>query len=287
VAPAIARPRRITGRTRVVGIIGDPLAHSRSPAMHNAAFAALGLDWVYVPFRVGGDDLAATVAAVRALGLAGINVTVPHKEAVLPHLDRLSPLARRVGAVNTIVNRAGVLCGDNTDVYGFARLLREMRVQVRGRHVVVIGAGGSARAVVAALVETGARRITIANRTLARARALARRWRAAPLRASGLHALRDAETLGDAAAVINTTSAGLADEAVPVAAAATPRTCVFVDLLYGRDTPFLRTARRVRRRTCDGSAMLLHQGARAFWLWTARRAPLTVMRLALQQRNRA
>ncbi len=286
-SPAIARQRPISGRTRVVGIIGDPVAHSRSPAMHNAAFATLGLDWVYVPFAVGGDDVAAAVDAVRALGLAGVNVTVPHKEAVLSHLDRLSPLARRVGAVNTIINRAGTLYGDNTDVHGFRQMLRDMRVQVRGRHAVVIGAGGSARAVVAALLDAGARRITLANRTIARARTLAHGWRAAPLRAVGLSALRDAETLRDAAVVVNTTSAGLAKASISVTAAATPPTCLFADLLYGRDTPFLRAARRAERRTCDGSEMLLHQGARAFMLWTGRRAPLDAMRQALRRQDRA
>src|SRR5271169_6295005 len=125
----------ISARTRVVGIIGDPVDHSRSPAMHNAAFAALGLDWVYVPFPVAAADVREAVRAVRALGLAGVNVTVPHKEAVVPYLDALSPLARQVGAVNTIVNRAGRLYGDNTDVGGFLSALRQRRPVLHRRHV--------------------------------------------------------------------------------------------------------------------------------------------------------
>jgi shikimate dehydrogenase len=278
----MAATGRISGSTRVVGIIGDPVAHSRSPAMHNAAFAALKLDWVYVPFPVAAADVGAALAAVRALGLAGINVTVPHKQVVLAHCDRLTPLARRVGAANTIVNQNGRLLGDNTDVHGFAQTLREARLRLRGRHAVVIGAGGAARAVLAALGAAGAARITIANRTPERARALAaRRW-GAPVRVAPLAALADDALLADAALVVNTTSAALAGGGFPaVAYAATPAACLFVDLLYGHATPYLAGARRARRRAVDGAPMLLHQGARAFTLWTGRRAPLAVMRAAL------
>jgi len=274
--------RSISGQTRVVGIIGDPVAHSRSPAMHNAAFAALKLDWVYVPFPVASRDVAEAVAAVRALGLAGLNVTVPHKEAVLPHCDTLTPLARRVGAVNTIVNRDGRLLGDNTDVYGFAQTLRGARLRMRGRHAIVLGAGGAARAVLAALAESGAARITLANRTPARAQALAARFRGARIHVVRLDALDDASLLADAALLVNTTSAALAgSDLPPIAYDATPARCQFVDLLYGHSTPFLSSAQRANRQTADGAAMLLHQGARAFSLWTGRRAPLAVMRAAL------
>lgn len=282
-----ARYLPISGRTRVVGIIGDPVGHSRSPAMHNAAFAALGLDWVYVPFPVAGEDVAAAVAAVRALGLAGINVTVPYKQAVIPHLDRLTPLARRVGAVNTIVNRDGRLLGDNTDVYGFAATLRAHRVRLRGRHAIVIGAGGAARAVLAALVDAGAARLTIANRTAARARALAALMRGPRRAVVPLAALADPALLGDAALVVNTTSLGLHGDALPpIAHAATPARCLFADLVYGDETAFVRAARRARRPACDGSEMLLQQGARAFTLWTGRRAPLAVMRAVLRSQSK-
>ena len=282
----MARHLPISGRTRVVGIIGDPVTHSRSPAMHNAAFAALGLDWVYVPLPVRSADLAAAVAAVRALGLAGVNVTVPHKEAVLPHLDALTPLARRVGAVNTIVARDGRLLGDNTDVHGFAATLRQQRLRLRGRRVLVIGAGGAARAVVAALADAEVGALTIANRTAARAAALARRLRGPRRQVLPLSALADPAQLADLALVVNTTSLGLHDTAFPpLTATATPSRCVFVDLVYGHETPFLRLARRAGRPACDGAEMLLHQGARAFTLWTGRRAPLTIMREVLSSQN--
>lgn len=276
----------ITGRTRVVGIIGDPVAHSRSPAMHNAAFAALRLDWVYVPFPVAGPEVAAAVAAVRALGLAGVNVTVPHKQAVLPHLDALTPLARQVGAVNTIVHRDGRLLGDNTDVHGFAVTLRQQRLRLRGCHALIVGAGGAARAVLTALADAGVGRVTIANRTAARASALAQRMRGFRRDTVSLPALADPGLLGDVAVVVNTTSLGLHATTFPeLAAAATRRGCVFIDLLYG-DTPFLQLARRAGRRACDGAEMLLHQGARAFTLWTGRRPPLSVMREVLSEQSK-
>lgn len=284
---APTRRAPITGRTRVVGIIGDPVAHSRSPAMHNAAFAALGLDWVYVPFPVAGANVTAAVAAVRALGLAGVNVTVPHKEAVIPHLDALTPLARRIGAVNTIVNRGGRLLGDNTDVHGFAATVRQQRLRLRGCHVLIIGAGGAARAVLFALADAGVGRVTIANRTAARASALAQRMRGLRRDTVSLAALADDGLLGDVAMVVNTTSLGLHTTTFPpLAAAATRRGCVFIDLLYGGDTPFLHRARAAGRRTCDGAEMLLHQGGRAFTIWTGRRAPLSVMREVLSEQSK-
>jgi shikimate dehydrogenase len=283
----MARPRSITGRTRVVGIIGDPVEHSRSPAMHNAAFAALGLDWVYVPLPVDARHVRDAVLAVRALGLAGVNVTVPHKHAVLAHLDDLSARAREAGAVNTIVNRAGRLFGDNTDVDGVLAAMRHSKARVRGGHVLVVGAGGSARAVLVALAAARAGRITIANRTVARGRALARRFRSgAPIAAVGLEVLRDSAQLADAALIVNTTSIGLHDAPFPpLAYAATSRDCRFIDLVYGRETDFLRRARRCGRHAIDGSEMLLQQGARAFTLWTRRRAPLHVMRAVLTRKS--
>jgi shikimate dehydrogenase len=274
---------RISGRTTIVGIIGDPVAHSRSPAMHNAAFRALRLDWLYVAFHVDAAAVREAVRAVRALGMAGVNVTVPHKEEIVRHLDTVSDAARHIGAVNTIVNRDGALHGENTDVIGFVRALRQAGAAVRNRHAVVIGAGGSARAVLAGLAEAGAARITLANRTAARARALARRFnRRVPITATGLDALDDGERLADAAVVINATSLGLGSGPFPALSyAATPRTCLFFDLLYGRDTEFLRRARRAQRTVVDGSEMLVQQGACAFALWTGRRAPVAVMREAL------
>ena len=276
---------KIDARTKIAGIIGDPVAHSRSPAMHNAGFAALGLNYRYLAFRVDTSDLAAAVKAIRALGLVGINVTVPHKERILPLLDSLSPRATQVGAVNTVVNRRDHLYGDNTDVVGFLRSLRAARVRLRGRRAVVIGAGGAARGVLVGLAGSGVDAICIANRTLSRARRLAHQFATADLTVDPipLAGLQEPRYLADAAIVVNTTALGWQRAAFPgLAYHATPISCLFYDLAYGRSTDFLRRARRARRRAMDGTEMLLYQGAYAFTLWTRRRAPLRVMRAALQ-----
>jgi shikimate dehydrogenase len=274
----------VTGRTRVVGIIGDPVAHSRSPAMHNAAFAALGLDYVYVPFQVRSPDLAAAVEAIRALGLLGVNVTVPHKEQIMPMLDSLSDRAKAVGAVNTVVNRRGHLFGDNTDVLGVREALRAAGCRLRGRTLLLVGAGGAARSVIAAAVRAGAVKVILVNRSWERANALASHLAhaGATIVPRPLSALTDAALLRDAAAVVNATALGWNKESFPpLAYEATPARCVFLDLVYGVDTDFLRKARRARRPAADGAEMLLHQGAAAFRLWTRRPAPLAAMRAAL------
>jgi shikimate dehydrogenase len=256
--------------------------------MHNAAFAALGLDYIYVPFRVRKGDIDAAVGAIRALDLAGVNVTVPHKEAVLPLCDSLTPRAERAGAVNTIANRDGRLLGDNTDVTGFLRPLRDTGIRLRNRCAVVVGAGGAARGVLVALASAGAGRILLANRHPARARSLARDLAdlGTEIEPLPLSALVDTGRLADAALVVNATPIGWHGERFPaVACRATPRGCLFYDLVYGKPTDFLAQARRAGRRGIDGSEMLLHQGAAAFTLWTRRRAPLAAMRGALARKR--
>ncbi len=167
---------QFSGKTTLVGLIGWPVSHSVSPAMHNAAFAHLGLDWRYVPFPVAPEPasrVGEAVLGLRALGLRGANVTVPHKQAVMAHLDRLTPAAQAIGAVNTILLDAeGALVGDNTDAPGFVADLREHGVEVPGRRVLVLGAGGSARAVAYGLAAAGASQITLVNRSVDRALAL-------------------------------------------------------------------------------------------------------------------
>ena len=164
----------ITGTTRVLGIIGDPVSHSRSPEMQNRALAAVGLDYVYVPFHVRPEMLTEAVAGFRASGVHGFNVTVPHKVAVAPLLDRLSPEAEQIGAVNTVHNENGKLVGYNTDGFGLVTSLREeLGFEPHGAELVVVGAGGAARAAVHALCSAGAGRIVIVNRTVSKASDLA------------------------------------------------------------------------------------------------------------------
>jgi shikimate dehydrogenase len=255
--------------------------------MQNAAFAAAGLPYLYLRYRVPPEDLPRALREARALGMGGLNLTVPLKEAVLPLLDAVTPEARRIGAVNTIIfhprNRRAV--GDNTDGRGFLAAIRG-RVRLRGARAVIVGAGGSARAVGCALVAAGAARIVIANRTAARAERLAARLRdlgAADVDVVGLTALASGEPLAGAALVVNTTPLGLRGGRLRVRWASAPRRCLAVDLVYApRLTPFLAAAARAGRAVMDGGPMLLHQGALAFEAWTGRRAPRAAMARALR-----
>ncbi len=277
----------ISGKTTVVGLIGWPVSHSVSPAMHNAAFAQLGLDWCYVPLPVAPDRIAAAVAGVRALGLAGANVTVPHKQAVIPHLDRLSPAAEAIGAVNTlIVTPDGQLVGDNTDAPGFIADLRAHGVDPAGMRVLILGAGGSARAVLFGLLEAGAASVTLANRSLDRAQALCDDYRARfPALSLQVTALPpDAETAAAAHLIVNCTSLGMTpntdttpwNPGLPFRADQ-----VVYDLVYNpAETRLLAQARQQRAHAIGGIGMLVYQGAIAFERWTGKPAPVDVMAAA-------
>jgi shikimate dehydrogenase len=272
-------------QARLFGVLGDPVDHSLSPVMHNTAFGAAGLPHVYLRYRVSVEALPDAVREAKALRMGGLNLTVPLKEAVLPLLDGLTPTAEAIGAVNTIVFSArGRALGDNTDGEGFLRALRG-RVRLEGARAVVIGAGGSARAVGTALSRAGCASLAIANRTLSRGEQLAEQLRRPGVATSAvpLAALARGDAFEGAALVVNATPLGLAGARLLVRYAAAPRDCVFVDLVYGsRPTPFLAGAARAGRPTLDGSPMLLHQGALAFEAWTGRRAPRAAMTRALR-----
>ena len=281
------KAKGISGTTRVVAIIGDPVEHTLSPAMHNAGFAALGLDYLYVALRVRPADLRRALLGVRTLGLAGLNVTVPHKQAILPLLDRLSPAARAIGAVNTVVLDGDDLVGHNTDAEGFLRAIRRLGFRGRGKSALLLGAGGSARAVAWALAEEGVRTLTILNRDITRAKQLAgkiRRQEGISTLAGSLACAEDPAIAGGAGIVVNCTSLGLDGVSSPrVAFRLTPATCLFYDLVYGRrPTPFVRAALRHGRKASDGRSMLLEQAGLAFSLWTGRKPPLELMERKLR-----
>lgn len=262
----------VRGTTRVVGVFGYPVTHSASPPMHNAAFAALGMDWVYVPFTVAPEGIAAALAGVRALGIVGVNVTVPLKELIAPHLDSITERARRIGSVNTVAHEAGTLRGDSTDGPGFLNALRAAGVTAAGRTVVVLGAGGSARAVVYALAEAGAR-VRVANRSVERAQTLAAEFggvgeiEAVPMTEDALRpALRDATVL------VNTTTLGMhPDEAAmpPVPADALHPGLFVSDLIYNpAETRLMALARSRGCAVQNGVEMLVQQGILSFRRWT-------------------
>lgn len=280
----------VQGTTRVFAILGDPVAHSLSPRMHNAALTALGIDGIYVPFHVTPDQLPAAIAGVRALQIAGLSVTVPHKERIIPLLDAIDPAAQRIGAVNTIVNRQGRLIGYNTDAPGFLRALHDtLDFSPRHKEVLLIGAGGAARAALVALAEEGAATIVVANRSLGRAIDLIESYRTdfpgCHLVATELYADSINDFLLRADLLVNTSAIGLQGESFPPSFLANlkPSTPIF-DMVYNRKTagtPLVIQGENAGHRAADGRSMLIAQGEEAFLLWTGTAPPVGVMRTAL------
>lgn len=275
----------IWGTTRVLGVIGHPVRHSFSPPMQNAALAALGLDYVYVPFEVLPAALPAALEGFRAAGLVGFNATIPHKEALLELVDDATDEARLTGTVNTVHFVDGRALGDSTDGPGFVAGLAAAGVEVADRPVLLLGAGGSARAIGVSLVRAGVGRLTIANRTAARADELAARLngqRAGVAEVTPLESAADA--VGEEALVINTTSVGMhpRTDAAPLELRRVPEGGTVVDIVYNPlETKLLRRARELGARTINGCEMLVHQGALALARWTGCEPPVAVMREVL------
>ncbi len=260
----------ITARTALCGIILHPAGHTRSPAMHNAAYAALGIDAAYFAFDVPPSDLPEAIAGVRALQVRQLAVSIPHKVDIMPLLDEIDDTARRIGAVNTVTRCDDRLVGSNTDWLGAVQAL-ERETKLPGKRAVVLGAGGAARAVVYGLHERGAE-VVLLNRTASRAEALARELGA-----------RAAGSLTDLSAtphdvLVNTTSVGLRSDESPVLAEAIDADAVVMDAVYDpTETALLRDAAARGARTVSGKWMLVYQAAQQFELWTGHPAPIEVM----------
>ncbi|MBA3014272.1 MAG: shikimate dehydrogenase [Proteobacteria bacterium] len=263
----------VNGATEVYGILGNPVSHSLSPAMHNAAFQALGLNKVYVPFPA--VDAGAAIQGFKALGIRGASVTIPHKQAVIPFLDSIDPVAAKIGAVNTLVINEGLVFGANTDWLGANAALKQL-TPLRGKKVLLLGAGGSARAIGFGLLEEGAE-LTLASRTPATGQALAEvlgcPW--APLNS----------VIGFAADIlINATSVGMGKSTglSPVPREAVANFALVMDIVYSPlETLLLREAHAAGCRTINGLAMLLYQGVAQFERWTGVQAPVEIMRQEL------
>ncbi len=285
----------IDAQTTLVGVMGWPVAHSLSPVMHNAAFDALGLNWQYLAFPVPPAQVGAAVAGLKALGFRGANVTVPHKEAVIPHLDEIPPHVRQFGAVNTlIINRDPeghcTVTGENTDVQGFVHALRQGGFEPDGSRVLVVGAGGAARGVIYGLCRAGARAITVLNRTPRRATQLIADLRiqttstflhAAPLTPKEL-----ARQAADCDLLINATTVGMwphTDASIWPDDLPLPSHLTVCDLVYRPlRTRLLRQAEAAGVPTIDGLGMLIGQGALSFAMWTGQHPPEDVMRAACE-----
>lgn len=282
-------PSPVHGDTRVVGVFGHPVAHSLSPAMHNAAFAALRLAFIYIPFPVSPDALGPAIRSLPALGIVGVNLTIPHKEAVLPFLDAITDEAREVGAVNTVHCLDGKLLGDNTDGRGFYEPLREMGMTLQGRQVVVLGAGGAARSVVFRLLREEAR-VLLTNRTPERAARLAQDAADAGYGAQVevVDGSREGElrnAIAGAELLVHTTRVGMhphTEALPPVPLDAFHPNLLVYDLVYNPvETQLLQEARLRGCRTLTGVKMLVYQGAAAFERWTGHWPPTAIMEEAV------
>lgn len=259
----------ITGAAKIAGVMGWPISHSLSPRLHGFWLDQYNIDGAYLPLAVTPERFESAVRALPELGFKGANVTVPHKEAAFAAMDKLSETAKRLGAVNTIViGNDGELHGDNTDGYGFMENLTAggSRLELKGQTVVVLGAGGAARAIVAALCDAGVSEVRLVNRTRARAEALAEELGGAilPLAKSDI-----SEALNGAALLVNTTSLGMSGhEALNIDLAPLPTNALVTDIVYNPlDTPLLVQARKKGCQTINGIGMLLHQARPGFAAW--------------------
>ena len=280
---------QITGKTKIVGVIGDPVEHSHSPQMHNAAFVELGLNYVYVPFHIQPDALPAAIEGFKAINVVGLNVTIPHKQAVIPFLDEISREVELIGAVNTLTFENGRIKGDNTDGLGFLEGMRETGLELpQGESALVIGAGGSARAVIVALSSIGLETIFIANRTTSKAIKLAEGLSdtiGTPIHGMGLDDPQLAEIVNGVALVVNTASVGMDISKPPLINAEwlRPQTTVY-DIVYTPpETRLLLAAAERGCHTVQGLGMLVYQGAIAFEKWTKVTPPVKTMKQILQQ----
>ena len=272
----------ISGTTQIYGLIGDPVEHSFSPPMMNAAFSHMNLDACYLAFQVETKKVSEAIAGIRALNFAGVNVTVPHKSSVIPYLDEVSPLAKKIGAVNTISNDKGHLKGTNTDFSGFIRSLKKLNFSPKKKTIALLGSGGSARALVAGLADAGALRVMLHNRTAERAEKLVTEFSQyfplTQLEAVSLQTIH--ETPLDL--LVNTTTVGMFSSDLPVDLKKCRKINLLADIIYRpSQTSLLKQAEELGINAVNGIDMLLYQGCDAFTFWTGKQAPEEVMRSQL------
>lgn len=255
---------------KLYGVIGDPIAHSMSPAMHNDLFAHYGIDAAYLPLRVSPEDLGAAVKGLRAIGASGFNVTIPHKTEVIQHLDKIDALAKAIGAVNTVNNENGLLVGYNTDGPGFVSSLLKRDADLDSSRALIIGAGGAARAIYFSMAQAGFKEIDLANRSLDKAAELSG---ACPynVRTEILDLAKAESDLGRYQLIVQTTSIGMLPETdrTPISLRNTDSDALASDIIYNPlETKFLKEAAARGAATQNGIGMFVHQGALAFEKWT-------------------
>ncbi|MBP1930481.1 shikimate dehydrogenase [Ammoniphilus resinae] len=272
----------MNSKTIMTGVFGYPIEQSLSPIMHNQAFRALGINFSYAAFAVAPDQLEQAVNGIRALGFAGVNVTIPHKVAIIPFLDEIDQEAEEIGAVNTIVNDGGKLIGFNTDGAGYVQsLLEEWKVPLTGKRVIILGAGGAAKGVAVSLAKRGVASICVVNRSVEKAEALAKQishfTHSVSLSSDHLKA-KDVEQVD---LIINTTSVGMYpyEDNIPIDPSFLHPKLVVSDLIYNPlETKLLQEAKKIGARTHGGVGMFIHQGALAQQKWTGKQPPISLMK---------
>lgn len=264
--------------TKIVGIFGYPIGHTLSPVMHNAAFRNLGLKYTYLPFEVHPDRLRKAADSIRSLNLTGVNITIPHKERIMRYINKIDPLAKQIGSVNTVVNKNGILYGYNTDVKGFLKDLLDKGKSIKGKTALLIGAGGAGRAIAAALAFANIKKIYIADLDEKRAKNLAHKTKNAVFTPNKTWK----KITNDIDILINATPVGMhKGDPSPVPLECLNKNLFVYDVVYNRVTKLLELAKKAKAISCGGLGMLLYQGALAFELWTGKKAPVQVMRRAL------
>lgn len=280
--------QNISAKSRLLGIIGDPIEHSMSPVIQNAALRDAGTDYIYLAFRVKREALEQAIIGMRALNIAGLNVTIPHKVAVIQLLDRLDHLAEMIGSVNTIVNDGGILTGYNTDATGFLKPLLKRRIELKGRKAIILGAGGAARAISFVLVDRGVS-LTIINRTLDKAIDCARQVNNtlhSDVAALALNPENLKRAIGQADILINATSIGMSPDVneTPLKKDWLRPGLIVYDIVYNpMETKLLKEARGAGAMAISGTDMLIWQGALAFEKWTGMQAPVDLMKRELEK----
>ncbi len=268
--------------TRTFAVIGDPIDHSLSPALHNASFAFLGLDCTYIAYRIPKGELDAGVADLKKIGIAGFNVTIPHKVDMMRLLDEADEVCKTVGATNTVVNMDGYLKGYNTDVDGFLEPIKNRKIDCRGADVLVVGAGGAARAIVAGFAKEKVHKITIANRTPQNAERLAKFAKQLGIESDQVDIARAGDIASSFKFIVNATSVGLKGMGLPISTKNITRDSVVYDIVYiPVETPLIQQAKEQRATIIYGWEMLLAQAMKSFEIWIGRPAPYEAMKLTL------
>lgn len=268
----------VNGTTQIFGIFGFPIKHTLSPAMHNAAFAALKLDCVYLPFEVKPADLQAAILSISALNIKGVNITIPHKEKVIDYLDKIDPLARKIGSVNTIVNKDGVLTGYNTDGSGFIKDIKTKGFEPKQKTALLLGAGGAGRSIALSLAWAGIEKIFITDADESRAALLAD----STPQAEFVSMTNWKEKIHNSDILINATPVGMHKGDSALVEKNLLRRDIFIyDIIYNRKTELVKSGEAISAKSFNGLGMLLNQGALAFELWTGKKPHINTMRKAL------